>query len=43
MNRGVEIDPEVADSDRALVLDQVENGVLVRMAVLGALVGGLRA
>jgi aspartate carbamoyltransferase catalytic subunit len=43
MNRGVEIDPEVADSARALVLDQVENGVLVRMSVLGALVGGLRA
>jgi aspartate carbamoyltransferase catalytic subunit len=42
MNRGVEIDPEIADSDRALVLDQVENGVFARMAVLGALVGGLR-
>ncbi len=41
MNRGVEIDPEVADSDHSLVLRQVENGVFVRMAVLGRLVGGL--
>jgi aspartate carbamoyltransferase catalytic subunit len=42
MNRGVEIDPEVADSNRSLVLNQVENGVFARMAVLGALVGGLK-
>ena len=35
MNRGLEIDPEVADSSRSLVLKQVENGVWVRMAVLG--------
>jgi aspartate carbamoyltransferase catalytic subunit len=42
MNRGVEIDPEIADSKRAKVLDQVENGVFARMAVLGALVGGLK-
>ena len=34
MNRGVEIDPFVADSERSLVLDQVEAGVAVRMAVL---------
>lgn len=34
VNRGVELDPEVADSDRAVILEQVENGVAVRMAVL---------
>jgi len=39
MNRGVEIDPEVADDPRAVVLDQVSAGVPVRMAVLYRLVG----
>ena len=34
MNRGVEITPDVADDPRSLVLDQVRNGVAVRMAVL---------
>jgi aspartate carbamoyltransferase catalytic subunit len=34
VNRGVEIDPEVADGPRSVILDQVFNGVLVRMAVL---------
>ena len=34
MNRGVEISDEVADSDRAVILQQVTNGVAVRMAVL---------
>jgi aspartate carbamoyltransferase catalytic subunit len=34
MNRGVEITPEVADSGRSVILEQVENGVAVRMAVL---------
>ena len=34
MNRGVEIDPQVADGPRALVTDQVSNGIAVRMAVL---------
>ena len=34
MNRGVEIDPALADSNRSAVLDQVEAGVAVRMAVL---------
>lgn len=43
MNRGIEIDPEVADLDRSLVLKQVENGVFVRMAVLANLVGGVEA
>ncbi len=39
MNRGVEIDPEVASEPRSAVLDQVAAGVPVRMAVLFALVG----
>ena len=34
MNRGVEIDPSVADGSRSLVLPQVSNGIAVRMAVL---------
>jgi aspartate carbamoyltransferase catalytic subunit len=34
MNRGVEIDPRVADSEAALVIDQVRSGLVVRMAVL---------
>ena len=40
MIRGVEIDAAVADDPRALVLDQVRNGVAVRMAVLYHLLGG---
>ncbi|MDH4169523.1 MAG: aspartate carbamoyltransferase catalytic subunit [Acidimicrobiia bacterium] len=39
MNRGVEIDPEVADLDRSVVVEQVANGVAVRMAVLYLLLG----
>lgn len=39
MNRGVEIESAVADSDNAIILDQVENGVAVRMAVLYLLAG----
>ena len=39
MNRGVEIDTGVADSAQSLVLDQVEAGVAVRMAVLYQLAG----
>ena len=34
INRGVEITSEVADSDQSVILDQVENGVAIRMAVL---------
>lgn len=34
VNRGVELDPEVADSPNSVILGQVSNGVLVRMAVL---------
>jgi aspartate carbamoyltransferase catalytic subunit len=33
INRGVEITSEVADSKQAIILDQVENGVAIRMAV----------
>lgn len=39
INRGVEITGEVADSEHSLILDQVENGVAVRMAVLYLLAG----
>jgi aspartate carbamoyltransferase catalytic subunit len=39
MNRGVEIDAEVADSERSLVTQQVASGVVVRMAVLYQLLG----
>jgi aspartate carbamoyltransferase catalytic subunit len=34
MNRGVEIASDVADGDRSVILEQVTNGVAVRMAVL---------
>ncbi len=34
INRGVEITTEVADSDQAIILDQVENGVAIRMAII---------
>ena len=40
MNRGVEISSEVADSPRSLILEQVANGVAVRMAVLYLLLVG---
>ena len=40
INRGVEIDSEVADSDQAIILDQVLNGVAIRMSVLYLLLGG---
>jgi aspartate carbamoyltransferase catalytic subunit len=40
MNRGVEIDSDVADGPHSVVLDQVTNGVAVRMAVLYLLAGG---
>ncbi len=39
MNRGVEISSEIADGSRSLILDQVTNGVAVRMAVLYLLAG----
>lgn len=40
VNRGVELSPEVADGPQSLILNQVSNGVLVRMAVLHLLTGG---
>ena len=39
MNRGVEIDDRVADSDQAIILDQVLNGVASRMSILYLLLG----
>jgi aspartate carbamoyltransferase catalytic subunit len=39
INRGREIDSEVADSQRSVILNQVENGVAVRMAVLERILG----
>ena len=39
MNRGVEISAEVADLPRSVIIDQVRNGVAVRMAVLFLLLG----
>jgi aspartate carbamoyltransferase catalytic subunit len=39
INRGVEIDSDVADSKQSIILQQVENGVAIRMAVLYLLAG----
>ncbi|TVR67487.1 MAG: aspartate carbamoyltransferase catalytic subunit [Gemmatimonadales bacterium] len=41
MNRGVEIDSDVADGPHSVILQQVTNGVAVRMAVLYLLAGGV--
>jgi aspartate carbamoyltransferase catalytic subunit len=40
MNRGIEISPEIADGPHSVILDQVTNGVAVRMALLYLLTGG---
>src|SRR5262249_32762344 len=40
LNRGIEITPEVADSEQSCVLDQVTNGIAVRMALLFLLTAG---
>jgi aspartate carbamoyltransferase catalytic subunit len=40
INRGIEISSEIADGSRSLILDQVTNGVAVRMAVLYLLARG---
>ncbi len=40
INRGIEIDPTVADGPRAVILDQVARGVAIRMAILYLLAGG---
>jgi aspartate carbamoyltransferase catalytic subunit len=42
MNRGMEITPDVADSKRSTITEQVANGVSVRMAVLYLLLGGAK-
>jgi aspartate carbamoyltransferase catalytic subunit len=39
INRGVEITSDVADSDQSIILNQVENGIAIRMAVLFLLAG----
>ncbi len=43
MNRGLEIDPEVADGPQSVVLEQVTNGLAVRMALLFLMLGGAAA
>jgi aspartate carbamoyltransferase catalytic subunit len=40
INRGVELSSDVADGPRSVILDQVESGVAVRMAVIYLLAGG---
>jgi aspartate carbamoyltransferase catalytic subunit len=40
INRGVEISSDVADSEHSVILNQVTNGVAIRMAVLYLLAGG---
>ena len=43
INRGVELSSDVADSKHAIILDQVENGVAIRMAILYLLAGKIKA
>ena len=43
INRGIELEPEVADGEWSVILNQVENGVAVRMACLYLALGGERA
>ncbi|HNZ45199.1 MAG TPA: aspartate carbamoyltransferase catalytic subunit [Candidatus Syntrophosphaera thermopropionivorans] len=40
MNRGIEILPEIADSDQSIIVEQVANGVAVRMALMFLILGG---
>ena len=40
INRGVELDSDIADGEHSVILDQVTNGVAIRMAVLFLLAGG---
>ena len=42
INRGVELSSDVADSKQSIILDQVENGVAIRMAVLFLLAGKIK-
>ncbi|RMG56855.1 MAG: aspartate carbamoyltransferase catalytic subunit, partial [Gammaproteobacteria bacterium] len=39
-NRGVEIDSRVADGPQSVILEQVSNGIAVRMAVMSLIMGG---
>jgi len=39
INRGIELNSDVADSEHSIILNQVENGVAIRMAVLYLLAG----
>ena len=41
INRGVEITSEVADSEHSIILNQVENGVAIRMAIIYLLAGSI--
>jgi aspartate carbamoyltransferase catalytic subunit len=41
INRGVEIDSQVADSERSVILQQVSHGIAVRMAVMALAMGTL--
>ncbi len=43
INRGVEISSEIADSEQAIILDQVENGVAIRMAIIYLLASKLNS
>ena len=43
VNRGVELEPELADGEFSVILEQVENGVAVRMAAMYLVMGGERA
>lgn len=43
INRGVELTPEVADGPHSVILEQVTNGIAVRMATLWLLLGGLQS
>ena len=42
VNRGVEISPEVADGETSLILEQVTNGVAIRMSIFYLLLGGVK-
>ena len=42
INRGVELSSDVADSNHSIILDQVENGVAIRMAILYLLAGKIK-
>jgi aspartate carbamoyltransferase catalytic subunit len=43
INRGVEITSEIADSKNAIILDQVENGVAIRMAIIYLLASKIKS